>query len=38
MELDEHSEELKEDTQVIITFLNENEIDLRARGIDLERA
>ena len=29
---------MKEDTQVIVTFLNENEVDLRAHGIDEEQA
>lgn len=38
VELQERPEHIKEETKVIVTFLNENEIDLRAHGIDAEQA
>lgn len=33
----EQPQEMKEDTQVIVTFLNDDEIDLRAHGINEEQ-
>ena len=38
VELLERPHHLKEELQVIVTFLNEGEIDLRAHGIDEEQA
>ncbi|HZP80139.1 MAG TPA: hypothetical protein VFB21_00755 [Chthonomonadaceae bacterium] len=38
MELQERPEHIKEETKVIVTFLNGNELNLRAQGIDEEQA
>lgn len=38
VELMEQPQAMKEDTQVIVTFLNDDEIDLRVHGIDEEQA
>lgn len=38
VELTEPAEHVQEETHVIVTFLNENEFDLRAHGIDEEQA
>lgn len=38
VELIEQPHHVNEDTQVIVTFLYENDVDLRARGIDEEQA
>ena len=38
VELVELPENVGDETQVIVTFLNENEVDLRAAGIDEEHA
>lgn len=38
VELIEQPQHIDEETQVIVTFLNKNEVDLRAHGIDEEQA
>jgi hypothetical protein len=38
VELTEQPENVKEETQVIVTFLQQGDIDLRAYGIDREQA
>jgi hypothetical protein len=38
VELTERPQHIQDETQVIVTFLNENEIDLRTHGIDEEQA
>jgi hypothetical protein len=38
IELEEQPENVQDDTRVIVTFLDENEVDLRARGIDEAQA
>lgn len=38
VELAERPEHVSDGTQVIITFLNENDLDLRAHGIDEAQA
>ena len=38
VKLTERPQHVKNDTQVIVTFLNENNIDLRALGIDADQA
>jgi hypothetical protein len=38
IELKEQPQNVHEDTQVIVTFLNENEVDLRAHNIDQKQA
>ncbi len=38
VELKETPQDMSEDTQVIVTFLNENEIDLQSRDINKEDA
>jgi len=38
VELTEQPQNIKEDAHVIVTFLRENEVDLRAHGIDEEQA
>jgi hypothetical protein len=38
VELTEPAEHVQDETHVIVTFLNENELDLRAHGIDGEQA
>ena len=38
IELVELPENVREETQVIVTFLHENEVDLRTRGIDRAQA
>ena len=38
IELNELPDNVREEAQVIVTFLHENEVDLRAHGIDRETA
>jgi len=38
VELAEQPQNVEEDAQVIVTFLHENEVDLRTHGIDEEQA
>lgn len=38
VELIERPQQMKEETQVIVTFLNDNQFDLRTHGINAEQA